>query len=170
MKRLQIRTSLFAAAMMIMAAVFMSGAMAYAMGGGKFKQNLATEDLAVVTSSGQTHNFTVEVARKPMELAIGLMNRKSMPEGHGMLFLFPDNGQRGFWMKNTLISLDIIFVKQDGTIHKIHARAKPHDETSIMSEGDVPAVLEINGGLAEKLGIQVGDKVFHDFFGNKLAQ
>jgi uncharacterized membrane protein (UPF0127 family) len=125
--------------------------------------------LSVVTASGQQQNFTVEIALTPQEMARGLMNRTEMAKDAGMIFWFGDEAERGFWMKNTYIPLDLIFIRRDGTIGHIHENAKPMDETSIRSNGPAAAVLEINGGLSKTLGIAPGDKVHHLFFGNSLA-
>ena len=75
--------------------------------------------------------------------------------------------ERRFWMKNTLIPLDIIFIKADGKIHHIHENAVPHDLTGIPSKGPVAAVLEINGGLSQTWGLAAGDKVMHPYFKGK---
>lgn len=126
---------------------------------------LQITSLQITSVSGQTHSFDVEVALTPKEQARGLMFRESMGDDEGMLFYFGgDEAERGFWMKNTLIPLDIIFIKADGVIHHIHENAIPHDLTSIRSKGPAAAVLEINGGLASKIGIQKGDKVKHTVF------
>lgn len=121
----------------------------------------------IVSQDGKTHGFDVELALTPLQQQKGLMNRSSMADDAGMLFFFGDEAPRAFWMKNTLIPLDIIFIKQNGIIHHIHENAIPHDLTSIPSQGDVAAVLEINGGLSAKLGIARGDKVKHALFGNE---
>ena len=90
-----------------------------------------------------------------------------MAENHGMLFYFGgEEAGRRFWMKNTLIPLDMIFIKADGTIHHIHENAIPKDLTGVPSNGPVAAVLEINGGVSRKLELQKGDKVKHRFFEN----
>ena len=109
----------------------------------------------------QKTEFTVEIANDDKTRAKGLMFRKSMPENAGMLFLFGDDAERGFWMENTLIPLDIVFIRADGVIHSIAAQAQPHDRTIIYSKGPVRAALEINGGLAAKKGIKPGDRVIH---------
>lgn len=121
--------------------------------------------LQIQTQSGKLYNFGVELALTPAEQSKGLMYRTVLPENAGMLFYFGANQPRSFWMRNTLIPLDIIFIKLDGTIHHIHENAIPKDETPISSLGSVGAVLEINGGLSRKLGIQPGDKIKHQFFG-----
>lgn len=126
----------------------------------------ATSTIEIRTSSGEVHPFKIELALTPQEQAQGLMNRTSMAENAGMLFVFGDEAPRAFWMKNTLIPLDMIFIRKDGTIHHIHENAIPHDLTSVPSEGPVSAVLEINGGLTTKLGIAKGDTVRHVLFGN----
>lgn len=119
--------------------------------------------LAIETKGGE-QKFNIELALTQEEQMQGLMNRTSMAEDAGMLFYFGDEAERGFWMKNTLIPLDLIFIKANGTIHHIHENAVPQDLTSIRSNGPVAAVLEINGGLAHKLGISVGNNVKHPFF------
>lgn len=128
------------------------------------QSTLKTEDVAVVTAKGEKHVFDAEIARSPNELAYGLMNRTGMAKDHGMLFVFRDEAERSFWMKNTLIPLDIIFIRSDGVIHRIHASAIPHDLTPIFSQGPVMAVLELNGGRAADLGIKAGDRVIHKSF------
>lgn len=133
-------------------------------------QKLPMEPLSIQIAEGLHYDFSVEIAGTNRQIMIGLMNRDQMDDDHGMLFLFKQPAERSFWMKNTLIPLDMLFIRSDGTIHKIHENAQPNDLTSIKSDGPVPAVLELNGGLTRKLGIKVGDKVFHDFFGNKLAR
>jgi uncharacterized membrane protein (UPF0127 family) len=116
------------------------------------------------------HTFHVELALGPLDQLRGLMERTSLPADEGMLFVFPDEQPRSFWMKDTLIPLDMIFIRQDGTIGHIHANAAPNDMTSIPSQGPAMAVLELNGGTAAKLGIKPGDKVYDkDYFKNAPA-
>lgn len=128
---------------------------------------LQAEALVIKTAKGKEHTFTVEIARTPSEQAYGLMNRKSMDKDHGMLFVFLTEDERSFWMKNTLIPLDMIFIQADGTIHRIHDSAIPHDLTPVNSRGPVLAILELNGGRAADLGIKAGDKVFHKAFSKR---
>ncbi len=125
-----------------------------------------TEPLTILDSLGEERVMLhVEVVSQPEEMRRGLMFRESMGDDTGMLFDFGGaEAERGFWMKNTLIPLDMLFIKADGTVHHIHENAIPHDLTSIRSNGSVAAVLEINGGLSQKLGIQKGDKVKHTVF------
>lgn len=118
----------------------------------------------VVESGDELHVFQVEIADAPHEQAQGLMHRTEMAEDHGMFFIFGDYAPRRFWMKNTLIPLDIIFVHQDGVIHHIHRQAQPHDTSGAPSNGPAKAVLEINGGLSDQLGIKEGDRVLHAIF------
>ena len=102
--------------------------------------------------------FSVEIARTPEEQARGLMDRPAMATGAGMLFVYDTPRTTAFWMRNTLIPLDMIFVAEDGTVTKIHT-AEPLDETPVPSGGEVVAVLEINGGLAARLGLEEGAEV-----------
>jgi hypothetical protein len=121
------------------------------------------EPLEVLTAGGPVR-FQVEIADNPAEQALGLMWRGSLPADRGMIFDFGDEAERGFWMRNTYIPLDIIYIRGDGRIHSIARNTTPLSEASIPSGGPVRAVLEINGGLAEKLGIAPGDRVRHRIF------
>jgi len=112
-----------------------------------------------IHAGGSTYKFEVELATTPAEREQGLMFRKTMAPNAGMLFLYPDEQQVAFWMKNTLIPLDMLFLKADGSIARIAHDAVPLDETPIPSNADVKAVLEVNGGTATALGIKEGDKV-----------
>jgi uncharacterized protein len=103
--------------------------------------------------------FKVEVAKGPIEQGKGLMFRTAMGADEGMVFPMNPPRLAGFWMRNTVIPLDIIFVGPDGRILNIAANAVPYDETSLKSAGPVKAVLELNGGRAAALGIVPGDKV-----------
>jgi uncharacterized protein len=105
--------------------------------------------------------FTVELADSAEERARGLMFRDSMPASSGMLFLYPAPQPASFWMKNTLIPLDMIFADRTGVVTHVHSMAVPGDLTAIDGGRDVLAVLEINGGLAEKLGIAPGAQLRH---------
>jgi uncharacterized membrane protein (UPF0127 family) len=112
-----------------------------------------------ITSGPKTHRFTVELARTEEEQATGLMNRSSLAPDRGMIFPFDPPREASFWMKNTLIPLDMIFVRADGTIANIEANTVPLSLQPVYSEGPVAAVLEIAGGRSEELGIKAGDKV-----------
>ena len=106
-----------------------------------------------------TARFTVELAVTPEDQARGLMFRESLSPNAGMLFVYGDEEPVSFWMRNTLIPLDMIFVDSEGIVTKIHAEAVPGDETPIPSDGPALAVLEIPGGVAERLGIDVGSEL-----------
>ncbi len=112
-----------------------------------------------IRSASGTHRFTVEVARTPQEQANGLMHRQSLAPDRGMLFPYEPPQSASFWMKNTLIPLDIIFIRPDGTIARIAANTVPLSLDPVPSLEPVSAVLEIAGGRAAELGIQEGDRV-----------
>jgi uncharacterized protein len=104
------------------------------------------------------HTFQVEIADTPQERERGLMFRKSMPDDHGMLFIFSGDQQLSFWMKNTEIPLAVAYVSEDGTIREIH-HMKPHSLEPIESDHSVRYALELNDGTFAHLGISVGDKI-----------
>lgn len=124
------------------------------------------QPLEIVTKSG-VQVFTVEIAKTEQERATGLMYRKELPEGRGMLFDFSPEQQVSMWMKNTIIPLDMIFVRADGRILRIAENTEPHSEKIIPSGGLVKGVIEVAGGTAKKLGIAPGDRVGHPLFGTK---
>jgi len=101
-----------------------------------------------------TVSVDLEVASTPAAMERGLMYRTSLPESSGMLFVFPEDADHSFWMKNTLIPLDMLFIKADGTIVRIAANTKPLSEDPVPSYEPVRAVLEIAGGRAAELGIK----------------
>ena len=117
-----------------------------------------------IASKTGVHVFTVEIADTEQARERGLMFRKELPPGRGMLFDFHREQQVGFWMKNTLISLDMIFIDGRGRIVSIEQDAKPMSEDVIMSGGQVRAVLEVDGGTARRLGIAPGDRVYNPIF------
>ena len=106
-------------------------------------------------------SFTVSVADTPQERAQGLMHVETMPRFEGMLFIYETPQPLAFWMRNTLIPLDMIFLNAAGEIRHIHPNAIPHDETPIRAPEPGLAVLEINGGMAETLNLSVGDLLRH---------
>jgi uncharacterized membrane protein (UPF0127 family) len=112
-----------------------------------------------ISSGARTHRFSVEVARTGDEQAQGLMYRKSLGANEGMLFPFSPARPASFWMKNTLIPLDMIFVRLDGTIARIAANTVPHSLEGVGVEEPVAAVLEIAGGRSAQIGIREGDRV-----------
>lgn len=122
-------------------------------------QLLRTVPLSITTRSGQVLHFRVEVAQTAEEQAIGLMYRKSLAPDAGMIFPLRPMRQASFWMANTYIPLDLIFIAPGGRIESIAAQATPLSLDPISSRGPVMAVLELGGGVAAASGIGVGDKV-----------
>jgi hypothetical protein len=114
--------------------------------------------LVVGTRAGP-QSFEVEIADDPAERALGLMFRRSMPAERGMLFDFGSDQPVSFWMRNTYIPLDMIFIRADGSVDSIAERTTPLSERSVRSKGPVRYVLEINAGLSRQLGIRAGDTV-----------
>ena len=123
-----------------------------------FAANLPRDVLLVETGSSQ-YRFEVEVADDPAERAEGLMYRQSLADNAGMLFLYPQPQPVEFWMKNTPLSLDIVFVRADGTIARIAANTTPMSEDRIPSGEPVLAVFEVKAGIMQQLGIVVGDRL-----------
>lgn len=113
----------------------------------------------IVRSENRTHRFTVEVARSPQEQAYGLMNRSALAPDRGMIFPYNPPQPVAFWMKDTLIPLDIIFISPGGRILSIAENTVPLSLESVPSGGPVEAVLELAGGRARELGIKAGDSV-----------
>jgi uncharacterized membrane protein (UPF0127 family) len=113
--------------------------------------------------------FQIELADDPEERALGLMHRTSLPRGAGMLFIFDKPQPVSFWMRHTLIPLDMIFIRKDGTVHHVHENAIPKDETTIFGGPAILAVLEINGGLSSTFGIAAGSEVRHPAFSPDVA-
>ena len=111
-----------------------------------------------IRSGGRSHEFTVEVAQTPEEQAQGLMFRKSLAPNAGMLFPFNPARPASFWMKNTLIPLDMIFIATDGRIERIAPNTVPQSLEPVASRGTVAAVLEIAGGRSAQLGLKEGDQ------------
>ncbi|WP_297773376.1 DUF192 domain-containing protein [uncultured Roseovarius sp.] len=122
---------------------------------------MCRDDVAMLRSDAGTARFRVEVADDKAERAQGLMNRETLSMSAGMLFIYPEPQRVGFWMKNTLIPLDMIFLDETGTVKKVHHEAQPLDETPIMGGSGILAVLEINGGLSRKIGISEGWMMRH---------
>jgi uncharacterized protein len=121
-------------------------------------QALATQPLTI-RSGNSAHRFRVEVARTSREQAIGLMFRRSMAADHGMIFIREPADVASFWMKNTFIPLDLLFIRADGTISSIAPDAKPLSLAPIEAIEPVVAVLELKGGEAARRGIKPGDMV-----------
>ncbi|MFO8125934.1 DUF192 domain-containing protein [Yoonia sp.] len=124
----------------------------------------ADDRVTIVGEFGQA-TFTIEVADDPQERAQGLMFVEQMPTLSGMLFVYERPQNVSFWMKNTLIPLDMIFAGPDGEILRIHENAIPGDLTPIPGGEGVQMVLELNGGLSARLGLQEGAVMQHPSFG-----
>lgn len=120
---------------------------------------LALVPLTITTAAGKAHHFTVEVASTPEEQARGLMFRASLAPDTGMIFPMKPPRPASFWMKNTPLSLDMIFIRPDGTIARIAAETTPFSLIPEDSGEPVSAVLELVGGRAAQLGIAEGDRV-----------
>jgi uncharacterized protein len=121
------------------------------------------QTLEIASKTG-VHAFQVEMAITPEEKEHGLMFRRELPEGQGMLFDFQFDQNVAFWMKNTYIPLDMLFIRADGRILRIAENTEPLSERNIPSGGPVRAVLEVIGGTAKKLGIAAGDRVGGSIF------
>jgi uncharacterized membrane protein (UPF0127 family) len=128
------------------------------------RSHAADRSVLEIASKTGVHSFSVEVVDNEADRAKGLMFRKSLPEGTGMLFDFKTEQDVAFWMKNTYIPLDMIFIRADGRILRIAENAEPMSTRQIPSGGPVLAVLEVIAGTARKLGIAPGDRVAHPIF------
>lgn len=124
------------------------------------------QSLEIITRSG-VQVFSVEMAKTEQERATGLMYRKELAEGKGMLFDFSPEQQVSMWMKNTYISLDMIFIAGDGRIIRIAENTEPESLKTIASGGPAKGVLEVIAGTAKKFGIRPGDRVAHPLFNSK---
>jgi len=129
--------------------------------------NFPRESLKVATPDARMHPFDVWIAATNARRNQGLMFVKKMPEKTGMLFLYGQPQPVGVWMKNTYIPLDILFIRSDGRVASVVANATPHSLKTMESGEPVVAFLELNGGMAAKLGIKRGAIVMHRAFGNE---
>ena len=132
----------------------------------KPQPELPKEKLVIVLRDGKQLVFNVEMALSHDQQMIGLMFRPTVAEDGGMLFDWGGPRTQSMWMKNTLASLDMLFINEDGTIRTIAERTVPQSLTNIPSGGPVRGTLELAAGTAERLGIRVGDKVLQRIFGN----
>ncbi len=121
------------------------------------------EPLTIVTKTGR-YPFNVEMAATPEARSRGLMFRKSLAADYGMLFDFEAEQEQAFWMKNTYVSLDMIFIRADGTVHRIAENTTPLSLDTVPSDGKVLAVLEVVAGTARRLGLAPGDRIEHRLF------
>jgi uncharacterized membrane protein (UPF0127 family) len=124
------------------------------------------QPLEIVTKNG-VQVFAVEMARTEEEKTTGLMYRKELADGKGMLFDFTPEQEVSMWMKNTFISLDMIFIRADGRILRIAENTEPQSTRIISSGGPAKGVLEVIAGTAKKYGIQPGDRVGHPLFNGR---
>jgi len=131
--------------------------------------NFPISELAITTPDARLHRFEVWIAARPARRAQGLMYVRELPEHGGMLFVYPRPQQISMWMKNTYVSLDMLFIAADGKVESIARRTTPLSLETISSAGDVLAVLELAGGTAEQLGIRPGAVVLHPVFGTSPA-
>lgn len=121
------------------------------------------EPVTLVTSQGE-RVIDAEIAVSGDEKARGLMFRTSLPDTDGMLFTYDAAQEITMWMRNTYITLDMVFIRADGVVHRVEARTEPLSERIIASNGQVTAVLELAGGATERLGLKAGDRVRHPHF------
>ena len=121
----------------------------------------SSDDRLVIHTATGDYGFTVEVVDTPEARAKGLMFRQSLAKDAGMLFDFRQEQQTAFWMQNTFIPLDMVFIAANGEVKTVHANAIPHDTTSIPSQVPVQFVLEIPGGRSAEIGLKPGDRVEH---------
>ncbi|RXV60405.1 hypothetical protein C6W92_13740 [Roseovarius sp. A46] len=137
------------------------GAIVLVLAGGAAMAGTCREGTAQLRGPGGEAVFRVETADTEAERAQGLMNRESLAASAGMLFVYPRPQQVGFWMKNTLIPLDMIFMDASGTVRRVHHEAQPHDTRPIMGGNGIQTVLEVNGGMARRIGIAPGWEMRH---------
>jgi len=121
-----------------------------------FKKN---GELTFADTSGQLVKIDIQIARTEFDRQLGLMFRKSMNDNQGMLFIFPGNRIRSFWMRNTEISLDMIFADSSGTILNIAKNTTPYSDDSYSSNGPAKFVVEVKGGFTDRHNIKQGDKI-----------
>jgi uncharacterized protein len=146
--------------------VFLAAAVALAgSSAGAELQHFAKSSLEIRTAHGP-RRFTIEIAETEAQMEQGLMYRRHLAPDAGMLFIYEQPTLATFWMKNTLIPLDMLFVDAQGRIVNIHANAVPQSLAVIRSAAPVRAVLELNGGAAAIFGIKPGDEVVYPIFGN----
>lgn len=127
---------------------------------------LPEEPLTIVTRDGKRHEFRVEMALSMDQQMVGLMFRPSVGPNEGMLFDWGQPRESSMWMRNTITSLDMVFIAANGQIHRIAERTVPYSLAAIDSRGPVRATLELAAGTAERLGLRVGDRVIQRIFGN----
>ena len=122
------------------------------------------EQLSVTTAAGKVIEYRIEVAKTPAQMQRGLMFRDNLPADQGMMFIYVPARPARMWMKNTILSLDMLFVDEDGIIINIAENTTPYSIDTISSAGPVRAVIELNAGQAATHGILAGDRVTHPLF------
>jgi uncharacterized membrane protein (UPF0127 family) len=127
-------------------------------------QKRPLEPLTIITTQGQKLHFKVEIAANAEDQSKGLMHRQTLARDEGMLFLWPDERPVNMWMKNTQLSLDMLFINQQGVIVKIVRNTIPYSESIIDSGVPVSGVLELLAGTANEYHIRAGDRVIHKHF------
>jgi hypothetical protein len=145
-------------------AILLLAVMPASVGAQQDLQKFATDRLSIETADGRSLDFEVELALTAEQRAQGLMFRRDLPDMGGMLFVYDKDWDISMWMKNTVIPLDMLFIKRDGRIVAIAERAVPFSLETISSGQPASGVLEINGGAAARLGIHPGDRVRHSAF------
>ncbi len=130
---------------------------------------VAADRLVLATAKGR-QEITVEIADTPEKQAVGLMFRRSMAVDHGMLFPYRAEQELTMWMSNTYISLDMVFIRGDGTVHRVARNTEPLSEAIVPSHGPVLAVLELIAGSADRYGIEPGSRVEHPVFSAAAAR
>lgn len=131
-----------------------------------YAQATFPKDKLSIKTSETIYDFDIELALDDSHRQYGLMFRTELPEMNGMLFIYDRERDLAMWMKNTFIPLDILFIDRDGIIITIAKSTQPRSLDRISSKGRAKAVLELNGGLTDKLGIMVGDVIIHETFKN----
>lgn len=116
--------------------------------------------LNIETDSG-SHTFQIEIARTSQEKALGLMHRRSLADDYAMLFPFERAREASFWMRDTYVSLDMVFIAEGGVVHRIERGTEPLSLRSVPSRGPVVAVLEFVSGTADRIQLQAGDLIVH---------
>ena len=130
---------------------------------GEVQDTLPLSQLTILSGDNE-HTFTVELADNANSRRIGLMNRRDMADDHGMLFDFGETRYVSMWMANTYLSLDMIFIDRQGMVRSIAKNTVPLSTTHIGSGAPVYSVLEVNAGIADRLGLKPGDRVQHEIF------
>lgn len=133
-------------------------------GGAAAAEALERDEVVIVTAGGARHQFQVEIARTPRQRAMGLQGRKMLAPDAGMLFDFGESQRVAMWMKDTFLSLDMIFIDGAGRIVEIARNTMPHSLKVIGPALPVKGVLEVRAGITARLGIRAGDRVEHPIF------